>query len=137
MTSIWRSLTSGRSLLALGVGLVLFGGLSILRIRLQYALPLGATLGFALTVLMYLIPGALVGLLVLESRLLHGAILGLLTILVVWFETPLQRASLPWIGITKFLAFLGLFGVVVSAAGSLGASWTVQRVTSNNRWRGS
>jgi hypothetical protein len=136
MTSIWRSLTTARSLVALGIGLMLFLALSIVRIRLQYAFHPAAPVGFLLTLLMYLIPGATVGLLAPQVRFLDGVILGLLTAVVVWFEVRMQRASLPWTDVARFAGFIVLFGVVVSVAGSLAAHWAVQRVTSNNRWRG-
>jgi hypothetical protein len=135
MTSPWRSLTTGRSLLALGAGLIAFTALSILRIRLQYTFHPSAIFGLLLTVLMYLIPGAVVGLLAMQFRLLHGAVLGLLTAFVVWFEVPLQRAVLSWIDVAEFLVLMLLFGFVVSAAGGVAAHWAVQRVTSNNRSR--
>jgi hypothetical protein len=131
MTLSWRSLATTRSFLALGVGLLAFGGLSILRIQLGYALHPAAPIGLVLTALMYLIPGAAVGLLVPQFRLLHGAILGLLTTVVVWFEVPMQLAPLSWTAITQFILVVTLFGVVVSAAASGTAHWLVQRVTSS------
>ena len=136
MTSVWRALTSARSLVALGVGLMLFLVLSIVRIRLEVAFYPVAPIGLALTLLMYLIPGAAVGILAPQVRFVDGVILGLLTAVVVWFEVPMQRASLPWTDVAQFAALIVLFGVVVSVAGSLAAHWAVQRVTSNNRWRG-
>ena len=136
MTSIWRSLITGRSLLALGIGLMTFLALSLVRIRFQYAFHPAAPLGFFLTVLMYLIPAVAVGVLATQLRLAHGVILGLLTAAVVWLEVPLPRASLSWADVAQFVALNALFGVVVSVAGSLAAHWAVQRVTSNHRWRG-
>jgi uncharacterized membrane protein len=136
MTSAWRSLATVRSLLALAVGLITFAGLSILRIRIQYAWHPVAPIGFSLTVLMYLIPGVTVGLLASQFQLLHGVLLGLLAAAVVWFEVPLQRAAMSGTDAAQFLALIILFGAVVSAAGSVAAHWAVQRVTSNNRWRG-
>ena len=135
MTSRWRCLTTPRSLLALGVGLGAFTALSVVRIHLQHSLDPSATLGFLLTSLMYLIAGAVVGLLAEPLRLSHGVILGLLAAVVAWFEAPLH-ASMPWAAILQFVAVFGLFGAVFSAAGSVAAHWAVQRVTSNNRWRG-
>ena len=136
MTSVWRSLTTGRSLVTLGVGLILFLALSLVRIRLQYAFHPSAPVGLLLTLLMYVIPGASVGLLAPQFRFVDGVILGLLTAGVVWFEVPMQRALSSWRDVTQFVAFIVLIGVVVSVAGSLAAHWAVQRVTSNNRWRG-
>jgi hypothetical protein len=92
--------------------------------------------GFLLTLLMYLIPGATVGLLAPQVRFLDGVILGLLTAVVVWFEVRMQRASLAWTDVAQFAGFIVVFGVVVSVAGSLAAHWALQRVTSNNRWMG-
>jgi hypothetical protein len=135
MTSHWRCLTTPRSLLALGTGLGAFMALSVVRIHLQHSLGPSDTLGFLLTSLMYLIAGAVVGLLAQPLRLSHGVILGLLAAVVGWFEAPLH-ASMPWAAILQFVAVFGLFGAVFSAAGSLAAHWAVQHVTSNNRWRG-
>ncbi len=134
MTSVWRSLTTARSLVALGIGLMLFLALSVVRIRLQYAFYPTAPVGLALTLLMYLIPSATVGLLAPQFRFVDGVILGLLTAVVVWIEVRTQFVSLPWTDITQFVVFIVLFGVVVSVAGSLAAHWAAQRVTSNNRW---
>lgn len=129
MTSPWRSLVTARSLVALVVGLIAFVGLSVLRIRLQSAFDPASTVGFVLTVLMYLIPGALVALVAAQFRLLHGAALGLLTAVVVWFEVPLSRTLPSWV-LMRFLVLMVLFGAVVSAAGGLAARWAVRRVTS-------
>ena len=136
MRTPWRLLFTVRSLLALGLGLAVFTGLSILRIHIQYTFHPSATLGLALTVLMYVIPGALVGLLVPQFRLLHGAVLGLLTIFVVWSEVPLPSPGLPWLDVAQFIVLAALFGIAFSLAGSGGAYWVVRRVTSNNRWSG-
>lgn len=133
MTSPWRSVVTARSLLALVAGLIAFVGLSVLRIRLQYAFYPASAVGFVLTVLMYLIPGAIVALVAAQFRLLHGAALGLLTALVVWFEVPLPPALLSW-DVTWFLVLIVLFGAVVSAAGGLAARWAVRRVTSKAVW---
>jgi hypothetical protein len=136
MRSHWRSLLTARSLIALAVGLLAFAGLSLLRIRIQHAYYPSAVLGLTLTVLMYVIPGAIVGVLVPQLRLLHGAVLGLLTVLVVWFEVPPWPAELPRVDVAQFIAVATLFGVAVCVAGSGAASWAIWRVTSNNRWRG-
>ena len=136
MRTPWRSLFTARSLLALALGLAAFVGLSLLRIRIQYAFHPAAVLGALLTVLMYVLPGALVALLVPQFRLLHGTVLGLLTVFVVWLEVPLRSARLSWLDVAQFIVLASLFGAVVSLAGSGAAQWAIQRMTSNNRWRG-
>jgi len=136
VTSVWRQLLTTRSLLALGVGVLAFLALSLVRIRLQYGLHPVAPLGFLFTLLMYLVPGAIVGLLVPQFRLVHGVLLGVITAVVVWFEVPLPHAALSWRDIAQLASLAVLFGVVVSVAGSVAAHWVIQRVTSNNRWRG-
>ena len=136
MTSVWRSLVTPRALLALSLGLVVFAGLSMLRIRVTYDFHPPATVGLLLTILMYLIPGMVVGLVARNFCLLHGALLGVLAAAVVWFEVPLQRALLAWTAVAQFLLMMVLFGAVIGAVGSIAAHWAVQRVTSNNRWRG-
>jgi hypothetical protein len=132
----WRLLLNGRSLLALALGLMAFVGLSLFRIHLQFTLQPVAALGLVLTVLMYLLPGAIVALLVSERRLMHGAVLGLLTVCVVWCEVPLRSVPVSWLDLVKFVVFMVLFGVVVSTAGAGVGSWAIRRVTSNNRSRG-
>jgi len=135
MHTPWCSLFTARSLLALALGLVAFVGLSLLRIQIQYAFHPAAVLGALLTVLMYVLPGALVALLVPQFRLLHGAVLGLLTVFVVWFEVPLRSAQLSCLDVAQFIVLASLFGAGVSLAGSGAAQWAIQRMTSNNRWR--
>jgi hypothetical protein len=126
MTTTSRWLSTRRSLLALGVGLIAFAGLSILRIRMQYALLPPAALGFILTLLMYLVPGALVALLVPRFRLMHGAVLGLLTTFVVWFEVPLRPTLVSWSAIAQSLMLFAFLGVVVCLVGSAAATWMIR-----------
>ncbi len=123
--------------MAFGVGLILFLALSLVRIRLQYAFHPTAPVGLLFTLLMYLIPSASVGLLTPQFRFVDGAVFGLLTAVVVWFEVSTQLALLAWTDVAQFVAVTVLFGVVVSLAGSLTARWTVQRVSPDDRWRGS
>jgi hypothetical protein len=119
-----------RSLLAVVIGLIAFIGLSLLRIQLPQVIQASVFVRLLATLLMYLIPGALVGALAPRSRPLHAAVLGLLTVAVVWREIPLQRAAMSGPQAAQFVLLMALFGVAVSVAGSFAARWLFPPVTS-------
>ncbi len=130
----WHTETAPRALLAVVTGLAAFVGLSLLRIKLQYVLHPNAFFGLLLTMLMYLIPGALVGLLARQPKLPHAAVLGGLTVAVVWLEIPLQRAALSGGQVVQFLALISLFGVAITVAGCFVGQWMMQLARSKDPW---
>jgi hypothetical protein len=105
--------------LAVVCGVAAFACLSLLRIEATYQLHPPEALGLVLTLLMYLIPGALVGLMAPTSPLKDGVTLGALTTLVVLVEVPLRPGFLPAADIARVAAaFLGI-GVVACSIGCL------------------
>jgi|SRR5580693_876016 hypothetical protein len=118
-----NAITLRRVALALCAGLVAFALLSYLRIQIQYAVAPPPVVGVILTVLMYLLPGCLVGFLVPRSPLFPGALLGLLTVGVVWLEVPLRPGVVPWGEIAKALAAFSALGIIVCAGGSGAAAY--------------
>ena len=125
-----------RMALALLAGLVAFAFLSYLRIQIQYATAPPLAVGLILTAVMYLLPGCLVGFLVPRSPLITGALLGLLTVSVVWLEVPLRPAVLPWGEIAKALTAFSALGIIVCAAGSGAVAYLrAHRPDANQRLR--
>lgn len=123
MTLPLNAITLRRIALALFAGLVAFAFLSYLRIQIQYAAAPPPAVGVILTVLMYLLPGCLVGFLVPRSPLIPGALLGLLTVGVVWLEVPLRPGVMPWGEIAKALTAFSALGIIVCAGGSSAAAY--------------
>ncbi len=105
--------------LAVACGVGAFVCVSLLRIEATYQLHPPEALGLVLTLLMYLIPGALVGLMAPTSPVKGGVTLGVLTTLVVLFEVPLRPEFLPVADVARIAAaFLGI-GVVACSIGCL------------------
>jgi hypothetical protein len=117
------AITLRRIALALLAGLLAFAFLSYLRIQIQYAAAPPPAVGLILTVLMYLLPGCLVGYLVPRSPVISGALLGLLTVAVVWLEVPLRPGVVPWGEIAKALTAFSALGIIVCAGGSGAAAY--------------
>ena len=125
-----------RMALSLLAGLVAFAFLSYLRIQIQYAAAPPLAVSLILTALMYLLPGGLVGFLVPRSPLISGALLGLLTVGVVWLEVPLRPAVMPWGEIAKALTAFSALGIIVCAGGSSAAAYLrAHRLDANQRLR--
>jgi hypothetical protein len=111
------------TLKALAIALALFAVLSYLRVRVQTAFALPPAVGLTLSFLMYFIPGWVLGLLVGRAPARAGALLGLLTVAVVWLEVPLQLGALAFSDVViALLAFAGL-GVLGCTAGSAAAAY--------------
>jgi hypothetical protein len=109
--------TFPRTLVALGVGLLTFVVLSSLRIRVQILAPQPAAAAVTLTLLGYLVSGFATGLFLRRAHARLGALLGLLTVAVVWLEAPPGSERLHMADrVAAFLAFAAL-GVVACSAG--------------------
>ena len=117
----------GRLAAAVALGAAAFVCFSYLRIQIQSTAPPAPLLGVALTLLMYLIPGAVVGCLVPRSPLVPGALLGLLTAPVVWFEVGLRLNSRFWSGLAEISLGVAALGLVGCLAGSVGAAYICRR----------
>jgi len=115
--------TIPRTLVALGVGLLLFVVLSSLRIRWQYLAPQSAAVEAALTLLMYLVSGFATGLFLTRARMLTGSALGLLTVAVVWLELPLRTGELRVTDMAVALLAFAALGTVACAAGCAAAGF--------------
>jgi hypothetical protein len=112
-----------RTLVALGVGLLTFVVLSSLRVRVQYVAPQPPAVALLLSLLMYLVPGFVTGLFLTRGYLPAGAVLGLLTVTVVWFEAPLRAGALSLADLATALAAFAALGVIACSAGCAAAGF--------------
>lgn len=112
-----------RTLVALGVGLLTFVVLSSLRIRVQYVAPQPPAVALLLSLLMYLVSGFVTGLFLPRGHLPAGAVLGLLTVTVVWFEAPLRAGALTVADLATALAAFAACGVLICGAGCAAAGF--------------
>jgi hypothetical protein len=112
-----------RTLVALGVGLLTFVVLSSLRIRVQYVAPQPPAIALLLSLLMYLVPGFVTGLFLTRGHLTAGAVLGLLTVTVVWFQAPLRAGALTLADLAAALAAFAALGVLTCTAGCAAAGF--------------
>jgi hypothetical protein len=112
-----------RTLVALGVGLLTFGVLSSLRLRVQYVAPQPPAVELVLTLLLYLASGFTTGLFLRRAYVTSGSVLGLLTVAVVWFEVPLRRGGLARADLGAALLAFAALGIATCAAGSAAAGF--------------
>jgi hypothetical protein len=130
-----RRLLIRSPVLALVVGLALFAVLSLLREAIQPRLWNDSYLGGLLTLVIFVVPGALVGATSPRHSLLYGVVLGLLA---GAFAT-LQVGHFSHIDLTAqttrlfFLSFAGM-GIILCEIGALaGRAIALKWLSSNNR----
>jgi hypothetical protein len=106
--------------IALAVGLALFAVLSVLRAALQPHLGNASYLGPLLTVVMFVLPGALVGALSPGHSLLYGVLLGVLAGAFVTLQVG-HFSHITWATRPTLLTF-GIYagiGIILCEIGSL------------------
>ena len=97
----------------------MFAALAMLRMSLQFSYEPSGPIGLTLTALMYLIPGAVVGLVASRIWWLCATIVGVVSAVVVWGDAYHQLRGVPFVSQARavaFFAFVGIVGVFVGAA---------------------
>jgi hypothetical protein len=103
------------------VRIVTFGGLSSLRVRVQFLAPQPPALGPVLTLVMDLASGLVTGLLLPRASLRAAGVLALLTVGVLGRELPRRAGGLAPADPAVALGALAVLGVVACGAGCAAA----------------